>query len=56
MSEQIDLQQVRRYLENARIQVRNVYSKQGTNGKDAIQQGLEEALKELKKADPKPVA
>jgi hypothetical protein len=54
MSQQIDLNQVRFYLENARAQVRNIYSKQGTNGKDSIQMCLEEALKELRKAAPTP--
>lgn len=48
----IDLRQVRFYLENARQQLRNVYSKHGTNGKDALQQAIEEALKELRKAQP----
>ena len=52
MSEPIDLNQVRYFLENARVQMRNVYSKQGTNAKDAIQQNLDEALKELRKAVP----
>ena len=54
MAEQINLKQVRFYLENAKAQIRNVYSKHGTNGKDAVLQGLEEALKELKKAEPQP--
>ena len=49
MLPEIDLRQVRFYLENARQQLRNVYSKHGTNGKDALQQALAEALKELSK-------
>lgn len=52
MPENIDLKQVRFYLETARAQLRNVYSRQGTNAKDSIQQALEEALKELRKAEP----
>lgn len=54
MAESIDLKQVRFYLENARTHVRNVYSKQGTNGKDAIRECLEEALKEIRKAATEP--
>ena len=52
MNENVDLRTIRFYLENARAQLRNVYSKHGTNGKDAIQQAIEESLKELKKLEP----
>ena len=52
MPEPIDLNQVVYFLETARTQVKNIYSKRGTNGKDSIQQNLEEALKELRKAVP----
>ena len=52
MSREIDWKQVRFFLENARHQLRNVSSKAGTNGKDALQQAIDEALKELKKAEP----
>jgi len=51
----IDLRQIKFYLENARVHVRNIFSKQGTNGKDAIRECLEEALKEIRKAVPDPV-
>ena len=54
MSREIDLKQVRCFLENARQQLRNVSSKAGTNGKDALQQAINEALKELKKAEAEP--
>jgi hypothetical protein len=54
MVEPIDLNQVRFYLENARVQVRNIYSKKGTNAKDSIRECLEEALKELRRAEPQP--
>lgn len=54
MPESIDLKQVRFYLENARVQVRNIYSKKGTNAKDSIRECLEEALKELRRAEPQP--
>ena len=56
MVQQIDLRQVRFYLENAKAQLGNIYSKHGTNGKDAVQQGLEEAIKELNKIIPAPSA
>jgi hypothetical protein len=52
MPEPIDLNQVVYFLETARTQVKNIFSKHGTNGKDSIQQNLEEALKELRKAVP----
>jgi hypothetical protein len=52
MAENIDLRQVRFYLENARAQVRNIYSMKGTNAKDSIRECLEEALKELRRAEP----
>lgn len=51
MTREIDLKQVRFFLENARQQLRNISSKAGTNGKDAIQQAITEAIKELKKND-----
>lgn len=54
MADNIDLRQVRFYLENARAQVRNIYSKKGTNAKDSIRECLEEALKELRRAEPAP--
>lgn len=54
MAENVDLRQIRFYLENARAQVRNIYSKKGTNAKDAIRESLEEALKELRRAEPIP--
>jgi hypothetical protein len=52
MDQPIDLKQVRYYLENARVQVKNIYSKRGTNAKDSIRESLEEALKELRRAEP----
>ena len=52
MPETIDLNQVVYFLETARTQVKNIFSKHGTNGKDSIQQNLEEALKELRKVVP----
>ena len=52
MPEQIDLHQVRYFLEMARTQLRNVHSKRGTNGKDSLQQNIEEALKEITRAAP----
>ncbi|HWE94491.1 MAG TPA: hypothetical protein VG269_11055 [Tepidisphaeraceae bacterium] len=54
MTNDIDLRQVRFYLENARAQVRNVFSKKGTNARDSIRECLEEALKELRRAEPVP--
>lgn len=52
MQEQIDLKQIRFYLENAQTQLKNIYSKRGTNGKDSIQMCIDESLKELRKASP----
>lgn len=54
MANDIDLRQIRFYLENARAQVRNVFSKKGTNARDSIRECLEEALKELRRAEPVP--
>ena len=52
MPEQADLRTIRYYLENARVQLRDIYSRHGTNAKDSLQQSLEEALKEIRKAEP----